>query len=329
MSNPLPPILSVCLNPAWQKTLFFERFVPGAVNRARALRECGGGKGVNLARALRCRNEAVITALFTGGTTGERLVAELRSRGVGFLAVPVPGPTRTCVTAVDETAGTVTELIEPSGVVPREKAEEMGALLAARIAAGTAGVALCGTLPPGVPAGIYARTAAAARAGRAPVLLDAVRGMETVLEQGVDLLKINRGELRDLTGESDPEAGCSRCFERFRVSWLGVTAGGDRAFLAGPDSRFVFRLPGLPRFRNASGAGDCASGVFLAEIAAAVRAGAGTAAELRPERVAAAFARALAAASASCMTELPALYDPAEQDRIEEKLVIERQDRIV
>ena len=46
------PVLAVCPNPAWQKTLCFEHYRAGEVNRASRVQENGGGKGVNLARVL-------------------------------------------------------------------------------------------------------------------------------------------------------------------------------------------------------------------------------------------------------------------------------------
>ena len=319
------PILSVCLNPAWQKTLFFARVTPGAVNRARDLRESGGGKGVNLARALRCRNAPVTVALFAGGDTGRRLLTDLETGGAKALAVAVPGATRTCVTIVDETTGAVTELIEPSLPVPAAAGTEMEKLLRAQ-AGKCAGVALCGTYPPGVSEGLYLRAAEAARNAGIPVLLDSIRQVKTTLASGIDLLKINRAELAELTGEASIEAGCARILNRFRVSWIGITDGPQRAFLAGRETGFAFRLPPLPRCRNTIGAGDCASGIFLAEIAARIRQTQIPTAALPPEVVAAAFAQALAAASASCMTDLPAVYAPREQQTLKEKIVIEKLD---
>ena len=41
-------------NPAWQKTLFFDRFRYGAINRAREMQTFPAGKGINFCRAAAC-----------------------------------------------------------------------------------------------------------------------------------------------------------------------------------------------------------------------------------------------------------------------------------
>ena len=42
-----PVLLVLGPNPAWQKTLFFDAFRPGQVNRAHRLEEFASGKGIN------------------------------------------------------------------------------------------------------------------------------------------------------------------------------------------------------------------------------------------------------------------------------------------
>jgi tagatose 6-phosphate kinase len=295
-------VLTVCLNPAWQKALFFPRLTLGAVNRAERACTSGGGKGINAARALRVAGIPVSVALFAGGHTGELLRADLAAIGCGALCECDVPPTRTCTTVVDLAAGTVTELIEPSGTIHPAAVAALRAQIMAALP-GLAGVALCGSVPPGVPETFYAEVAQAARAAGALVILDGVSGVGATLEAGVDILKINATELRILANRSDLEAAARYCLGRYRVRWLGVTAGPEAAWLFGPGVTVRYDLPALAAVRSPIGAGDCATGILLGRCAGTDRG---------RDTLIAAFAAALAAASASCLTDLPALFVPAQ-----------------
>ena len=47
-----PIILAAGLTPAWQRTMVFDVFHPGGVNRASEVHECASGKVLNVAMAL-------------------------------------------------------------------------------------------------------------------------------------------------------------------------------------------------------------------------------------------------------------------------------------
>lgn len=301
----MPPdgreVLTIGLNPAWQKTLVFPQLALGTVNRAAELRESGGGKGVNAARALRGVGAPVAVALFRGGRTGDLLDADLRATGIRAVAAVVAAATRTCTTLVDLATGTVTELIEPSAPVPAEAVAELLARVTEALAQ-VGGVAICGRAPPGVPDSAYGEITAAARRRGVPVLLDNVKGSGPALAAGVDVLKVNAAELRELTGVAEVCAGARQCLAQYGLRWVGVTDGPGQAWLVGPDTVLRYDLPRLEHPRSAIGAGDCATGILLARMVAT---------GLGREAMEAAFADALAAASASCLTDVPAGFDPA------------------
>lgn len=60
-------VLALCPNTAWQKTLLFEKLQLNAVNRAAAVKQTGGGKGVNVLRVLRRLGVPASIAGFVGG----------------------------------------------------------------------------------------------------------------------------------------------------------------------------------------------------------------------------------------------------------------------
>jgi tagatose 6-phosphate kinase len=209
-------ILTVTLNTALDVTYRVPALVPHASHRVTDVRERPGGKGTNVARLLAALgHEATVTG-FAGGDTG-RIVRDLLTATAATAApagsaearvvdalVPVAGATRRTVTVVDARTGATTRFDEPGPLVtPAEWSafrEAYEGLLA-----GADAVALCGSLPPGVPVGAYAGLIRAARAVGVPVLLDT--GGEP-LRRGVaarpDVVKPDAGELAELTGFHEP-----------------------------------------------------------------------------------------------------------------------------
>jgi len=313
-----PRILSVSLNPAWQKTLLFDDLEVGAVNRATWLGETGGGKGINFARAGVRLGAELCVAQFVGGHTGKLLLRELAALGIADITVQCDAPTRTCTTVVATNTNQATELIEPSGTISEAEVEQLREKLLPRLA-GFAGIALCGTYPPRVPESLYAEIAAGAGNG-ALVLLDGVKGVEAPLKTGVDLLKVNSGELAQLAGIQDPRAAAKACFERYRVRYIGVTDGPCTAYLFSRQNTWCFQLPKLENIQSAIGAGDCASAVLLVNCIRRQRAKGG----LSSDAVVTAFTEALACASASCLTAAPAIFDADHAARIRSDIHVEK-----
>ncbi|MGV9235728.1 1-phosphofructokinase family hexose kinase, partial [Streptomyces nigra] len=198
-------ILTVTLNTALDITYRVGALHPHTSHRVSEVTERAGGKGLNVARVLAALGHEVTVTGFAGGATGrevrERLTA---TAGVVDALVPVTGPTRRTVAVVDDRTGDTTQLNEPGPTVsPAEWSafqEAYGTLLA-----GASAVALCGSLPPGVPVGAYAGLVRSARAAGVPVLLDT---SGEALRRGVaarpDVLKPNAGELAELTGSHEP-----------------------------------------------------------------------------------------------------------------------------
>lgn len=299
-------LLFICLNPAWQRSLTFDRFVLGQVNRARGCRETGGGKGVNAARAARILGVEAAVALFRGGDTGKKLRAELEAAGIACLDVSVEHDTRTCTTIMDDEGGQVTELIEPSGPVSPSVLEDMRKRISEEMD-GFDGMAICGTFPPGIPPTLYGDLVQEAKHRGLTVLFDGVKGIDAVLEAGVDILKINADELRLISGKTTLIEALRQVRQNGGARWVAVTDGPGTAWLAGDGEETQFRLPHLDAVRGTTGAGDAAAGVMLAHCAGKI---------LTSATVRQAFVEALAAASASCLTDGPAIFERSALDRL-------------
>jgi len=295
-------ILAIGLNPVLQKSLVFERFQPGSVNRAAERYLTAGGKGIHYAMAAnRIVPGCATVAHFLGGEAGRDVAARLAAAGTPELSIDCAGETRMCTTVLCRATGTMTELIEPSPMIAAAEAAAMREAIFARLAE-FAGIGLCGTFPPGVGGDLYAEVTR--RKGRAVVMLDGYKGVDETLATGaVDVLKINLDELRELTGETDMRVAADRCRETYGIGTLALTDGPARAFLVNSDGAWGLDLPRLETVVNPIGAGDTVGAVTLCRLLQGVPA-------------VEAFADGLAAASASCMHIQGAQFELPDMERL-------------
>ena len=165
-------IVTVTLNPTLDKTLSVPALRPGEVHRARFLRQDIGGKGINVSRALRCPGRGEHPDRLPGRRHGSGDARRAcTAQGYDARFVEVPGETRQNLTLLDETTGVYTKINEPGPTIGPEHLAALHALVAELAAPGDLW-ALCGSLPPGAPAGLYADLITAVQARGAAAILD-------------------------------------------------------------------------------------------------------------------------------------------------------------
>ncbi len=291
-------------NPAWQKTLFFDHFRPGQVNRARDIRAFASGKGINFCRAARCDGRFPARLLqFAGGENGAHIERDLAAEALTHRTVRTRNPTRCCITCLCKESGSMTELIEPSYPTTLAEMRQILDALDAELP-GARFAALCGTLPTGTPPSLYVEVAKRVHAAGIPLLVDCFRDIEPVLELGGDMyLKINVEELLLLTGATSTPQALRALFGHYKLAAVAITDGPGQAYLAFEGRLFRYMIPRLKEVINPLGSGDTASAILAAGILSGVA---------LPE----AFRRALGAASANCLSELCGHFDPAEAIRL-------------
>ncbi|MGW9041806.1 1-phosphofructokinase family hexose kinase [Streptomyces lydicus] len=257
-------ILTVTLNAALDITYRLPRLRPHGTNRITEVSERPGGKGLNVARVLASLGHRTVATGFAGGGTGEALRALLADTDVTDALVPVGGTTRRTVAVVDEATGDTTQLNEPGPTVsPAEWDSFLGTYR--ELLDGARAVALCGSLPPGVPVDVYARLTRAARTAGVPVLLDTSgEPLRRGLAARPDLAKPNADELAALTGSTEPLRAARDARRRGAHAvaaslgpdgMLAVTADG--AWQAAPPQRIA---------GNPTGAGDSAVAGLLSGL---------------------------------------------------------------
>ncbi|MFD5697617.1 1-phosphofructokinase family hexose kinase [Streptomyces lasiicapitis] len=261
-------IVTVTLNAALDITYKVPSLTPHASHRVTEVTERAGGKGLNVARVLAALGHEVTVTGFAGGDTGRTLRDHLaRVPGVTDGLRPVAGATRRTLAVVDARTGDTTQLNEPGPTV--SPAEWAGFLTSYEELltgdADVAAVALCGSLPPGVPVGAYALLIRAARAASVPVLLDT---SGEPLRRGVaarpDIVKPNADELAELTGAHEP-AQATRDARRRGAHAVVASLGAEGLLALTPEGTWRATPPGRVR-GNPTGAGDSAVAGLLSGL---------------------------------------------------------------
>ncbi|MDC0772536.1 1-phosphofructokinase family hexose kinase [Streptomyces sp. HD] len=258
-------ILTVTLNTALDITYRVRALRPHASHRVSEVTERPGGKGLNVARVLAALGHEVTVTGFAGGATGRVVQGQLTAApGVVDALVPVTGATRRTIAVVDELTGDTTQLNEPGPTVTPAEWSAFQEAYEGLLASASA-VALCGSLPPGVPVGAYATLVRSAKAAGVPVLLDtAGEALRRGIAARPDLIKPNADELAELTGSHEP-LRATQDARRRGARAVVASLGAAGLIAATPEGRWR-ATPPTRLHGNPTGAGDSAVAGLLSGL---------------------------------------------------------------
>ena len=232
-------IYTVTLNPAIDETLEVERLLPGGTHRILSRGRYPGGKGINVARALRVFAEDCVALTIAGGTTGQELAGLLRQEELPCTVYAAPHPTRVNLKISSRGDGLTTELNAPGLLGEAAPAGRLREELLERLLPGDV-VVLCGSLPQDLLAGWYRDLTAECRKKGAAVYLDTA-GEPLIL--GItakpDCIKPNRG-----------------------VGQVVVSLGAQGALLATREAVLFAAAPTVTAL-NTTGAGDTMTAALI------------------------------------------------------------------
>ncbi|WP_428937394.1 1-phosphofructokinase family hexose kinase [Fontivita pretiosa] len=265
----------ICLGttPTMQRTMSFPRLTIDAVNRATAVHDYASGKVTNVARVLHTlgQSELLLTG-FLGGIRGRTFRADLDAAGVPHDFVEVSALTRLCITVIDQSARTATELVEePKPVAPQDYQKLLDKLRG--LLAGARLLVLSGTLPPGADPDFYARCVELASRHGVRVILDAVgQPLLRALPHRPHIVKPNQSELsrtleRDLPDEKAVGEAMRELIAR-GAEWVVTTRGPKDTLLTNGESFWRVTTPKV-QVVSAIGSGDA----FAAGLAFALSSG--------------------------------------------------------
>jgi len=302
-------IVTVTLNAAIDRTLTVPNFQLGQRHRASEGVTLAGGKGINVARALKRLGVPVVATGLAGGRTGTHIVEELTAEAILNDFVRIGDESRTSTAVVDPTSGSYTEINEWG---PHVEPEELDTLLEKLryLSRGADFVVLSGSLPRGVDRGFYGELIRELAKQQVPAVLDADgEPLQFGLEAEPFLVSPNQREAEALVGQEFYEQN-DFAFALERVAELGARnvlitneAGCFARLREGRKTRrYRVRAPHVEPV-SVVGAGD----VLLAAFIAAHVDG-------RPPE--AALRDAVAAATASTLELGAGRFEPREMGRL-------------
>lgn len=164
-------IVTVTLNAALDRTLTVPNFQRGHRHRVSQVLTLAGGKGINIARALKRLDVPVVATGLAGGRTGTRIVEELTAEAILNDFVRIGEESRTSTAVVDPMESSYTEINEWG---PRVSPEELEVLIEKLhyLSRGADFVVFAGSLPRGVEESFYADAIRDLNRRDVPVVLD-------------------------------------------------------------------------------------------------------------------------------------------------------------
>lgn len=312
-------ILTVTLNAALDRTVAVPRMALGNRHRAIDSRTVAGGKGVNVARALRSLGEPVIATGLAAGPTGARIRELLDADHVIHDLVEVAGDSRTNLSIVDPASGEQTELNERGPQVTPADLERFADRLS-YLAGGADFCVMAGSLPPGAENGAYGDLISRLREHGIPTLLDTDgEPMRAGLGAQPSVVAPNVAEAEEAVGYefTDPDdlfSGLSGLIDMGAEEAIITTESGCVAITGGPHARTRIRatIEPLPTIASV-GSGDA----FLAGYVKSRRAG------LSPQGC---LAYGVASGAESTQHLGAGMLDASEVGRLVDRVTVERLD---
>ncbi len=199
-------IITVTLNAAIDNTLAVPHFRLGARHRAVDKHAAAGGKGINVARALKCLGQPVIATGFAGGVTGTRIIEYLTGESVLNDFVRIGEESRTSTVLIDPTNGQQTEINEHGPEVTDAELDLFREKLM-YLAPGADICVIAGSIPRGIPAEFYGELVTELRSAGVVTLVDAEgEVMSQALRAEPDLIAPNVVESEELVGREFVDA---------------------------------------------------------------------------------------------------------------------------
>jgi 1-phosphofructokinase family hexose kinase len=315
-------IVTVTLNAALDRTLTVPNFQRGQRHRASQGLSLAGGKGINVARALKRLDVPVVATGLAGGRTGMRIVEELTAEAILNDFVRIADESRTSTAVVDPTGGSYTEINEWG---PQVEPEELAMLLdkVDYLARGADFVVFSGSLPRGVEDDFYAEAIRDLNRRQVRAVLDSEgQPLRLGAEAEPYLVSPNQREAEGLVGQelNDQEdfmMALDRIADLGARNVLITGEAGCFGLFREERRRVLFRAE-APRIEpvSAVGSGDVLLAGFLA-------------ARVGEEPLEGALRRAVAAGAASTFEVGAGRFEPREASRLESAVRVEELEPVV
>ena len=252
-------ILIVSPNLAVDQTVHVDHLMAGQVHRSKSTRREPGGKGVNVARVLATLDIPCLLMGFVGGPQGQFILQGLKEERISFSPCLIQNESRTCYLLVDDERLQQTVVNEPGPEISVDEAASLVSLFRQQLDS-CKWVIFSGSLPPGVPEGLYAEFITLAHAAGKQTLIDCSGfALHPAVQARPFVLKINHAEAEALTEAPvrtlEQAAHAAAGLQSRYASLVMITLGAEGAVLTSDDDRYLFMPPAI-QARNTVGSGD-------------------------------------------------------------------------
>jgi 1-phosphofructokinase family hexose kinase len=314
-------IVTVTLNAAMDRTLSVPNYQLGHRHRASSGMASAGGKGINVARALKRLGVPVVCTGLAGGRNGTQIVEDLTNEGILNDFVRINAESRTSVAVLDPISNVYTEINEWGPEVSEGELEILAGKLE-YLSQSAELIVLAGSLPRGVARSFYADTIRELTRRGVPVVLDSEgEPLRLGVEAEPYLVAPNREEAEALVGHefADERELADGLDEIAHLGAKNVLLTMEEGCFAlvheGRDEvRFYAQAPRLEPISTV-GAGDVLLAGFLA-------------ARVNGRPVEDALRSAVAAGAASVLEPGAGRFDPKEAGRLAARVELDRLARV-
>lgn len=187
-------ILTICLNPVIQKTIFLSQLIENQVNRSQEYYTDASGKGVNVTRVLTQLGQPVVHLTQLGGQFRDYFLNLTATDRLNIEWVDSLAEVRSAYTLINRAQNTVTEIVEEARPVEAGTEDRVLALYP-KLLMGSDLVIISGTKAAGFSEMIFPEMVRQAKAAKKTVMLD-FRGTDLLnsLQFGPDFIKPNLQE---------------------------------------------------------------------------------------------------------------------------------------
>ena len=313
-------IVTVTLNAALDRTVRVPNFQLGARHRADSSLRLPGGKGVNVARALKSLGQPVIATGLAGGRTGLHIIEELTAEGILNDFVRIADESRTSTAVIDPTNNQQTEINEYG---PSVQPAELDVLVdkIRYLSKGADVFVLAGSLPRDVPSDYYEILLRELRRERMVTAVDTSGpALRAVLTTEPGVVSPNVREAEEIVGhefgdEEDMAAGVATLAHMGPETALIHHEGGCLAHVRSEAGKrghtFAARLPPRADVVSTVGSGDA----FLAGYLSA---------RYRHQPAEAALSLAVACGAANTQRFGAGVFDPSDVEALMRRVEVER-----
>ncbi|MGL4911487.1 MAG: 1-phosphofructokinase [Romboutsia sp.] len=257
-------ITVITFNPSIDRLYKLDDFEIGKVQRANFVNPTAGGKGLNVAKAIKKLGSTPICLGFLGGYNGLYIENEIKNIGLTNSFTKIDGETRICLNIIDKN-GASTEVLEKGPVVCEEDIKSFEINLE-EILKNTKVLVASGSLLQGLPIDYYNLVGKMCKDKDVKFILDTSGiSLEKALNNNVYLIKPNTDELEALTNSKinskEDAIDVAKHLIDKGIENVCISMGKDGMILLNGENIYEVEIPKINAI-NPVGSGDSSIGGF-------------------------------------------------------------------